>query len=168
MSSSHSKNANANASTQEGFPGESFTGPTIKDKPLKTLDVRNLKTSSDLTALKAEDPFMYFSILAKAGIQGNALDLSDLSAMMIVQRSSRISYESIDANLDTLLTGVAAQGDADAAGIDANLDTLLTGVAAQGDADAAAGSGLGATVAHEVEEDDLFMSCFGTLADGSN
>eukprot|EP00956_Cyclotella_meneghiniana_P034068 scaffold101319_cov38-Cyclotella_meneghiniana.AAC.3 len=68
----------------------------------KTLKVKDIKTSSDLSALKKNDPFMYHSIPAvRANVmQGKNVDVSILAKASIetpvVQRKRRISCESID------------------------------------------------------------------------
>ena len=111
----------------------------------------SLKTTSDLKALKAKDPFMYHSIPAvkEAMMQGKDLDLSAIMTLAhanegdssIVKCSTRISCESSDIE-------------------------SLTGLMAQPQGDAAAGSGLGDV--GEDEDNGIFVSLYGTLTDNSN
>ena len=103
-----------NENASESYPGQIFTVPTMKDKTVKTLDESSLKTSSDLEALKARDPFMYYSIPAvkEAVMQGKPLDLEakalaqgNRGGSSTVERRTRVSFESYDIES---LTGMMA------------------------------------------------------------
>eukprot|EP00956_Cyclotella_meneghiniana_P034062 scaffold101316_cov56-Cyclotella_meneghiniana.AAC.2 len=73
-----------------------------EDESPKTLKVKDIKTSSDLSALKKNDPFMYHSIPAVRAkvMQGKSVDVSILAKAStetpVLQRKRRISCESID------------------------------------------------------------------------
>lgn len=81
---------------------EVFTVPTFREKPVKSLNTRDL-TSDDLVSLKEEDAFMYYSIPAvrRAVFEGREVDLN--TASPVVERRSAISFESADVmDLDIL------------------------------------------------------------------
>jgi hypothetical protein len=81
---------------------------TIFEKPTKKIDLSSLD-SSDVAALKTEDPFMYYSIKSATNVhQGSEMTLNrsgqhykDIEQeALIVERKSRVSYETYpDLNL---------------------------------------------------------------------
>jgi hypothetical protein len=68
------------------------------------MDISTIKTSLDLAALKAADPFMYYSIpgVKDSALLGRRVDLSTIAAASVgsihpvVKRLSKISFEKVD------------------------------------------------------------------------
>ena len=136
-----SYNNNGNTYPQAAL-GPTLTVATIQEKAPRTIDTSTIKTSSDLSDLKKKDAFMYYSIPAmkKARMMGRDLDITDMAltpanatTSAIVERQTRISFESSDIDIEGILD-VMAQSEA--------------GFGEQN------GSGQG---------DDLFMSFFGKM-----
>ena len=73
-----------------------------EDRP-RTMDLEDIKSESDLAALKKEDPFMFYSIpsVQKKVMEGKRSELSSTYKAIakestVVKRSRRIAFESID------------------------------------------------------------------------
>jgi hypothetical protein len=87
--------------------GEWFSVETFRDKTKKTIDISTIKTSSDLAALKATDPFLYYSIpgVKDSALLGRRVDPSTIAAASagsvstVVERLSKISFEKSDCEM---------------------------------------------------------------------
>ncbi|KAL7488975.1 hypothetical protein ACHAW6_014560 [Cyclotella cf. meneghiniana] len=89
--------------------------PTIFEKPVKTMDLDDINSTSKLTALKTRDPFTYYSIpaLRRAALRNNEVDVSVLrhdnrSTGRKVTRQTRVSME---CHADLLMDDLAAEYD---------------------------------------------------------
>ena len=81
------------------------------------MDLDEIKTNSDLVALKKKDPFMFYSIptVLKTVMEGKRVELPTIhkaiaKESMVLKRSRRISFESIDKGMSMLL-GLQTSGD---------------------------------------------------------
>ncbi|KAL7516776.1 hypothetical protein ACHAWX_001753 [Stephanocyclus meneghinianus] len=83
--------------------------PTFFEKPLNTIDLNDLNSSSKLDALKTRDPFMYFSIpaLRVAALHNNEVDesmlRSDTSNRECERKVTRKTRLSMECHADLLL-----------------------------------------------------------------
>jgi hypothetical protein len=97
----------ANECSDDDTP-QIFSMATNFEKASKTIDVKNIKTQSDLEDLKKKDPFGYYSLpgVRESGfVAGGVVDLSVVVAATsqgnkMVRRRSSISYENIDVQMD--------------------------------------------------------------------
>jgi hypothetical protein len=97
-------------STDSDIVIDTFAVPTIREKPLKTLDVDRI-TSDDLAALKTSDPFMYYSIpsIREAELRCESVNISTIIPAADgsraradegkVTRQTRVSFECSPAKL---------------------------------------------------------------------
>lgn len=82
-----------------------FSVDTVFEKTPQSIDMKDIKTQSDLLELKKKDPFMYYSLpgVRKGDIQGSNVNLSGVvgtGKSRVVRRRSSISFESHCGNLD--------------------------------------------------------------------
>jgi hypothetical protein len=99
-----SSNKSTTADDDEAIIGQRFSVATFREKTKKTMDISTIKTSLDLAALKAADPFMYYSIpgVKDSALLGRRVDLSTIAAASVgsihpvVKRLSKISFEKVD------------------------------------------------------------------------
>jgi hypothetical protein len=78
----------------------------------------DIKSTSDLEALKAQDPWMYYSIPAvrNSVTLGKAVDVSTITdavssgASSVVERRSRISFETSDLDMDSIAELMVGSG----------------------------------------------------------
>ncbi len=93
--------------------GSSRSTNTLKAQRPRSINLSDIKSTSDLEALKAQDPWMYYSIPAvrNSATLGRGVDMSTIIAAMssgassVVERRSRISFENSD--LDMLEDSIA-------------------------------------------------------------
>ena len=87
--------------------GSSRATNTLNAQRPRSINLSDIKSTSDLEALKAQDPWMYYSIPAvrNSVTLGRAVDISTITAAVssgassVVERRSRISYENSDTDM---------------------------------------------------------------------